>query len=362
MKELLVRLFCLLVCISLIIFQLIQGAGHVTLSIFLLTIMLLLYFLLPLLKQALSSYLIILFIIPLLTLVSVNLVYVLPLFAFFLLEGTFRLKERQFFIFLCTSIIISLAITILQWIPIYSFLLLIAIHVCCYFLHQHVEQREMKDSLYDQLLAEFRQLKRLSVEQEEFVRAEERTKIARDIHDSVGHKLTTLLMQLEMHSITNDRVNLEDVKQLARESLEETRFAVRQLKTAETTGIQSVLHLIRKLEMESRLHIRFTLEKGVLSLPISNEQSIVLYRVLQECLTNAMKHSHSKEVDVIIGTDSLQQIQFEVKNKLLSDTPIIYGFGLTNMEERLQEIGGNLRIIRTAHEFIVKGTFSKKLS
>ena len=40
----------------------------------------------------------------------------------------------------------------------------------------------------------------MSVEQEQFARSEERTKIARDMHDSVGHKLTALLMQLEMMS------------------------------------------------------------------------------------------------------------------------------------------------------------------
>lgn len=139
---------------------------------------------------------------------------------------------------------------------------MISIIVCCVFLHRYLSEVELKNTLYEQLLSQFRKIKRDSVEQEELVRAEERTKIARDMHDSVGHKLTSLLMQLEMLSIQNNSESLSELKQLARESLEETRFAVRQLKSTETTGIQSVIQLIRKLEMESHLHIRFTIEKG----------------------------------------------------------------------------------------------------
>ena len=242
-------------------------------------------------------------------------------------------------------------------ITLHSFILLMATLVCCVIIQRYFTQVELKNTLYEQLLSQFRQIKRDSVEQEELVRAEERTKIARDMHDSVGHKLTSLLMSLEMMSIQHNTESLTELKQLARESLEETRFAVRQLKSTETTGIQSVIQLIRKLEMESHLHIRFTIEKGVLSIPISNKQSIVLYRVLQECLTNAMKHSQSKEVDVILTVDSLQQLLFEVKNKVVSNLPLVKGFGLTNMEGRLREINGQLRVLRDDKNFIVRGTF-----
>ena len=121
--------------------------------------------------------------------------------------------------------------------------------------------------MYAQLLGEFRLVKRSNLQQENVVRLEERTRIAREIHDSVGHKLTALLMQLEIESLTSNVNNYDNLKELARESLEETRHAVKELRNDEVFGLQSVLHLIRKLESESHLLVRFTTEKGVLSTP-----------------------------------------------------------------------------------------------
>lgn len=326
-------------------------------TIFIITLSLILYFTIPLMKNPFINYLAIILLLPVSALTSLELEYILPFFSFFIVDGALHLKAKSFFGLNNTLFIICVGLVIFQQLSIYSFLVIGTLVICSYFLNQYAEDIHMKNEIYEELLSQYRYLKRMSVEQEQLVRSEERTKIARDMHDSVGHKLTALLMQLEMMEIQQGTSNILEIKQLVRESLDETRYAVRQLKSNETTGIQSVIQLIRKLEMESRLHIRFTLEKGVLSLPISNNQSIVLYRVLQESLTNAMKYSDSKDVEVIIGINSLQHVQFEVKNKLMSNASIIHGFGLTNMKERLQEIGGQLRIKRTEQHFIVEGTF-----
>lgn len=337
-----------------------QTKESFTITLFSITGIFCLYFLMPIVHNPLINFFLIHLLILLSSATSNNFLYWLPLVGFITVEGSFLLKGKRYYIFYTVSIIVGIIYFILNDLPISIFLLMATIFTLCFILYQYLENAQSKGLLYDQLLMEYRLLKRMSVEQEQLVRAEERTKIARDMHDSVGHKLTSLLMQLEVISIQNKTEGIQVAKQLARESLEETRYAVRQLKSPETTGIQSVIQLIRKLEMESRLHIRFTLEKGVLSLPLSNKQSVVLYRVLQESLTNAMKYSHSKDVEVILGVNSLQNVQFEVKNKLITDKPIIQGFGLSNMEERLKEIGGRLTILRTEQHFILKGTFPMK--
>lgn len=363
MKVLIFRICCLSVTIGTMLVHIIQKTNSsITTTLFIMSGILCFYFLLPLTKKPFYSYLAILLLITLYSFASIQLVYVLPLFAFIMVEATLQLKDRTFYLLFSLSIGVIATFTLLHYIPFYDMLLMISIILCCFMLNHYVKEVGRKEKVFEQLLTQYRQLKRMSVEQEQFVRAEERTKIARDIHDLVGHKLTSLLMQLEMMSIQNSTDSIQEAKQLARDSLEETRFAVRQLKSFETSGIQSVIQLIRKLEMESRIYIRFTLEKGVLSLPISNQQSVVLYRVLQECLTNAMKHSSSKEVEVILKVNSLQHIQFEVKNKFISSLPFMKGFGLINMEERLKEIGGELRMVRTDEHFIVSGSFPFNLS
>ncbi|MDN4493283.1 sensor histidine kinase [Ureibacillus aquaedulcis] len=360
MKLFMLRLTWIAVIIGTLLINTLHTKAAFASALFILSGIFCFYFLMPVVKIPLINFILILLLISLSSFISTDHAYWLPLIGFMMVEATILLKGKHYFIFCITSIVVSIMFSFVNNLSIYDLLLMATIFVVCYLLYQFKENAQLKASIYDELLMEYRLLKRMSVEQEQLVRAEERTKIARDIHDSVGHKLTSLLMQLEVISIQNSMDSIGEAKQLARESLEETRYAVRQLKSAETTGIQSVIQLIRKLEMESRLHIRFTLEKGVLSLPLSNKQSVVIYRVLQESLTNAMKYSHSKEVEVILGVNSLQHLQFEVKNKLISNNPIIQGFGLSNMEDRLREIGGELSILRTDQHFILRGTFPIK--
>lgn len=357
MPEFVFRYLSLTIIVFVVLFQSYLSNDPMVSLIIILTIILLSYFLVPLSKKPILNYLLIVSVFPVAAFLNQNLEYLLLLYIFILIEGTFKLKAREYIIFIVCFTVLSVIFSILMILPLNSLMLFILLAFCTILLNRTVNDGKEKSEMYEQLLLHYRRLKRLSVEQEELVRAEERTKIARDMHDSVGHKLTALLMQLEMFDIQNPNPTVQNLKELARDSLEETRYAVRQLKLNETSGIQSVIQLIRKLEMESHLIIKFTLEKGILSIPLSNDQSIVLYRVLQESLTNAMKHSDSKEVEVTLTMNSLQHVHFSVKNKIFTHYPIVQGFGLTNMNERLQEIGGNLRTNKTEQHFIVEGTF-----
>ncbi|QFF97843.1 sensor histidine kinase [Psychrobacillus glaciei] len=286
--------------------------------------------------------------------------YMLPLIALSLLEGAFHLQTRPLWVLVVVSFVLVLPSLIYTHTSYAISGLFVLFGIGCLFLNRYINETKEKRELYEELLGEYRSLKRTSLQQEEVVRLEERTRVARDIHDSVGHKLTALLMQLEMDSMTGNYPNIVELKKLARESLEETRHAVRQLKQEEITGIQSVILLIRKLESESHLLVRFITEKGALSIPLTNEQSITLYRMLQEALTNAMKHGASREVEVTLRQTSTRCLQFLVGNKVSSVTPIEMGFGLTNMKARVEELGGELRILRTEEHFQIEGSFPLK--
>jgi signal transduction histidine kinase len=218
---------------------------------------------------------------------------------------------------------------------------------------------DMKEQrlLYDQLLGEYRKMKRVLYVTERNSRAEERTRIARDIHDSVGHNLTALLMKIEMLSIQHGDHHFKDLKDLASDSLEETREAVKALKEGEVEGIQSVIQLIRKLESESGILVELTTQQGVLSTRLSNKQSIAVYRSIQEGITNAMKHSSIREVKVILGKTALGYLHFKITNKIEGSRPFPMGFGLTNMKERVEELDGKLEIHQTDKEFVLSGSF-----
>ncbi len=216
-------------------------------------------------------------------------------------------------------------------------------------------KREVQRSLYEELLGEYRKLKRVALVTEEEARYQERTKIARDIHDSVGHKLTALLMQLEILSIKQGPEHYNELKELAKESLEETRFAVRTLKDREHEGIATILQLIKKLEAESHIIVQFTTKQGILTERLTNKQSVMLYRVIQEGLTNAMRHAHSREIQVVLGKTADGNMEFIVKNRIHKKEPYKEGFGLTNMRMRVEELAGTLAVYQTDEQFVIKG-------
>jgi signal transduction histidine kinase len=258
------------------------------------------------------------------------LAFVLLLFSFLLLQMDFQ--------------------ELVSYIPI-SILLVIALIA----LNNHYFTKLNQSHLYEELLAEYRKVKRQALINEKSVRIEERARIAREMHDSVGHKLTALSMQIEMLLLKEENEMLRSMKAMVNESLEETRKAVRALTIDDIEGISSVIQLIRKLESETQLRIHFTTKQGALSLPLSNQSSVVLYRVLQESLTNAMKYSAAREVYVELGVSPIGQLSLQIKNKFHSEKTIHEGFGLKNMRERVEELGGRLHQYQIDGFFIIEG-------
>lgn len=212
---------------------------------------------------------------------------------------------------------------------------------------------------YDALLSEYRDLKRRRASEEEIARQEERVLIGHEIHDSVGHKLTALLMQLEVFRLKIDQKDKEQVqslKTLASESLEETRSAVKMLKNHDVGGLQGILRLIRKLETESFIRIHFSVKHGAFTVPLSGEQSFVIYRSVQEALTNVMKHSNAREAEIMFEAPGSRVFRFEISNPVKNNHRLKEGFGLTSMRERLKKIGGQLEVQKTEKQFLVRGT------
>lgn len=221
--------------------------------------------------------------------------------------------------------------------------------------------KDLTDDLearYDALLSEYRDLKRRAISEEEVTRQEERMLIAHEIHDSVGHKLTALLMQLEAFRIQaseQDKDRVHSLKELASASLEETRRAVKSFKTNETGGLPGILRLIRKLEMESYMRIHFSVKHGAFKALLTGEQSFVIYRSVQEALTNIMKHSQAREAEIMFEAPGGSIFRFEISNPITDNRKYKEGFGLTSMRERLEKFGGNLDVFQTEEQFIIRG-------
>ncbi len=344
------------------VYIILRGGEHVPLSILVFAAALGIYFLLTMRKALLWNYT------GLLLLISFHGLFftieLLPtnlLLLYIVIDACFRLEKKKFLILLfeAGSLILFLSyygdtLTIVPMV-LYSFIFFIV-----YLFNQMLNERKEQYEIYEELLGEYRKLKRLHLEAEDNARLQERTRIARDIHDSVGHRLTALIMKLEMLSIQDKNSAYEELKEMAKGSLEETRIAVKTLQTKESEGIAAVLHLIRKLEAESHLLVQFTLKQGVLSIPVTNRMSVVLYRVIQEALTNIMRHGDTREAHITLEKSAIGDIYFKITNPLHNPKPFTSGFGLENMRKRIEEINGKLNIHQTNDTFIISGTIPRR--
>jgi len=183
---------------------------------------------------------------------------------------------------------------------------------------------------------------------EELTLLRERNRISREIHDSVGHSLATMIIQLgaiEKVAESNGAAAAEMAKNLgdfAKISLQDVRAAVRALKPREFEeyeGILAVEELIKNFEKLTGIEVRlsFTKEKWQLN----SDQSFVIYRVVQEFLSNAVRHGKATKVNIFMNFTKGSLIITMEDNGSGADK-IVKGVGLTSISERVRELKGDV--------------------
>lgn len=350
-------LFCVLwVCL------IIQESIDQSVGITAFSLVLALYFLLSMKRMMLLLYLLLSFLLVVNGLFfTEGVLFTILALLYLSIDSAYSLNEKYFQI----NIILNMLYILLllwkapeQWLPwvIISMIVTVLVLMINRMANERVEQKE----IYGELLGEYRKLKRINLEGKRDVRIQERTMIARDIHDLVGHRLTALLMKLEMLSIEHQNSDYKELKEMARESLEDIRRSVKTMQADEYEGMAAVVQLIRKLETESHILVQFTMKQGILSEPLTNEKSVVLYRVIQEGLTNAMRHAGSREVQVTLGKSAVGDIQFMISNRVFKPKPFNFGFGIKNMKARVEELKGTLEVHQTEEQFVLLGTIPNR--
>lgn len=195
------------------------------------------------------------------------------------------------------------------------------------------------------------QERELNQQIEELATLEERNRIARDIHDSLGHLLVGLNAQMEASlALWQDNPEraykfLAKAKQLGSDALQATRESVSSLRSDPLQG-RSLLAAIDLLTQE------FYRTTGIqpicqLHLPnsLSNRINTVVYRIVQEGLTNICKHAHPTVVRLQIqctATNLSLTLQDDGQGFLINANRA--GYGLQGMQERVHALQGTLNI------------------
>ncbi|MEM6995090.1 MAG: sensor histidine kinase [Myxococcota bacterium] len=189
----------------------------------------------------------------------------------------------------------------------------------------------------------------------------ERARIARDIHDSIGHSLTSSHMQLELARRHLDRgdtpgaeVAMDKGRAAADRGLEELRSCLAVLREDDTPRSERAFpEVLRTLATGFRppstsAHFDTIGE----AFPISSARQTALARVLQESMTNAAKHAHASRIDVRLRYDADAAV-LEVEDDGDGCAEVIAGNGLMGLAERVEDCGGTL-----TYEAVAGGGFA----
>ncbi|GAP98033.1 sensor histidine kinase [Leptolyngbya sp. NIES-2104] len=175
----------------------------------------------------------------------------------------------------------------------------------------------------------------------------ERTRIARDIHDSLGHLLTDLNSRLSIAQAMRDRdpqaastaVNM--AKLLALESMTEVKRSLQIMRCSDFDLDQALTTLAEQLRHNQAIKVQWQLNLPSLPLPIRHH----LYCIVKEALINVQKHSHASEAQ-LRSDFTPQELRVEIEDNGQGFDPAYSydGFGLKGMQERVDLLNGTLAI------------------
>ncbi|MCH4889898.1 sensor histidine kinase [Acidaminobacter sp. JC074] len=227
---------------------------------------------------------------------------------------------------------------------------MLVIHILIVFslilINQNKKEKEIQKDLNEQLES----LTRLAV----------KNKLARDIHDTFGHDMMALIMELEMASLLIDsepdqaKDMIIKAKSSARQGMKTIRQVVETLRN-EDDMIREDIHV-----MIDRFRDRVNIEVNY-KLPDEIEDKNcfeVLYRLIQECMTNSIRHGGADKIDIQVK-EGLGMYSFEISDNGQGVGTINEGYGLKGMRERIEALNGKVDI-SGQDGFTVKGYIEVK--
>ena len=250
----------------------------------------------------------------------------------------FRQRSCWFwFLFITLSWFLVRKYIWLQEEALWETILVATFHVFALFSAQNAqnakESNELTQELNRELLATQHLLSGAS-------REAERTRIARDLHDLLGHHLTALTINLQLAGRLTEgeaRDKVEQCHGLSKLLLSDVRDAVSTLRDAPAVDLNELLSLaIRDIP---RLAIVLEVDKDIKLEDVKIAE--VVLRVVQEAITNCLKHSHAKKLVIRVYTGA-KSLHLEIEDDGVGAKQIVVGNGLTGMRERVEGILGTM--------------------
>lgn len=175
----------------------------------------------------------------------------------------------------------------------------------------------------------------------------ERNRIAREIHDTLGHTLTGAIIQLEAakKQVKIDKQltikTIEDTQNIVRSGFSDVKRAIKALRpimVEENTLKDSLELLFERVQKDFDFTINYNID---LLSDIPNNIKVSVYRIVQELITNSKRHGNANSMQIdIIYQDNI--IKIDTKDNGKGSKVIHEGYGLTGIRERVNSLSGNV--------------------
>lgn len=208
----------------------------------------------------------------------------------------------------------------------------------------------------EQLAIAHGQLRQYALRVEDIATLQERTRIAREIHDSLGHSLTALNLNInaalglweqepsEAHNL------ITEAKSLSQAALKDVRQSVSTLRN-DPRASQPLAALVETLLHQFKgsaglpIHCHFEPVNLDQEHPLPEAHRLAAYRIIQEALTNILKYAQASEVHIqIMINPKLLSLQVRDNGRGFDRSQTSSGFGLRGIEERVKALGGTLTL------------------
>jgi signal transduction histidine kinase len=230
---------------------------------------------------------------------------------------------------------------------------LVFVQVCILLLQRSTQETERAGSLLKELQAAHAELQAAQEKEKELAVAEERVRLARDIHDGLGHHLTVLSIQLQAADKLverNPRAAAEAIRisrAEAQAALEEVRRSVGVMRESPSENrplAERLAGLVRDFDQRTGLSVSF--EQGGVAPDLSEFAKQTYFRAVQEGLTNAQKHGRGVrriDVNLTFEADTVRLRIHDDGQVAQSSAAGKTGYGLTGLRERVEQLGGTFR-------------------
>jgi len=176
----------------------------------------------------------------------------------------------------------------------------------------------------------------------ESARIGERLRISRDLHDSLGHALTALSLQLEVAShLAQGRANehVAEAREQAKKLMADLRAAVSALREGAALDLRPALAALAGSVSRPRVHLAIPEDIGV----HDAARAHALFRCVQEIVTNAVRHARAENLWIGLERDR-GVLVLKARDDGAGASALAAGHGLIGMRERLEELGGRLEV------------------